>query len=87
MKKEPILTESEMEILSWFCKPFFDSAIKHLSRDAVIVLLQHIAKQWNASHQLDRLVAKTTKDGKTELYMRLGPDALLIQAMNEEAEE
>ena len=85
MKNMEIFTPDmkEREILSWFCKPFFDSAIKQLGRDAVIVLLKHIARTWNSENGA-MLLAEA--DDKKSWYGVLGPDALLVQAMREEIE-
>lgn len=71
----------DREILSWFCKPFFDSAVKRLGRDAVIALLKHIARTWNTANGA-MLLAEA--DDKKAWYGLLGPDALLVQAMREE---
>lgn len=71
----------EREILSWFCKPFFDSAIKHLGREAVIALLRHVARTWSSANGA-MLVAEG--DDRKSWYGLLGPDALLVQAMREE---
>lgn len=76
------IKEEDREILSWFSKPIMRSAVKYLSRDAVIALLRSIAANWNDAHRGDALMEKLI-DGKS-LYGRLGPDTLLLQALDEE---
>lgn len=75
------LNQEDREILSWFNKPIMRSAIKYLSRDAAIALLRSIAANWNDAHRGEALMEKLI-DGKS-LYGRLGPDTLLLQALDE----
>ena len=78
-------TEKDREILSWFCKPFFDSAIQQLSEDAVVMLIKHIANQWSEGDGVAKLIARIS--GRKEGWVgRLGPDVLLIKAMRGDAE-
>lgn len=79
MKREPILTESDVDILSWFSKPIMRSAIKYLSKDAVVALLHDIASEWNKGNHAgaEALVGNN-------VYGRLGPDVLLLEALSGE---
>ena len=77
-------TEKDREILSWFCKPFFNSAIRNLSEDAAVMLIRHIANEWSNGTGVARMIAKIEGTEKQGWVGRLGPDVLLIKAMKED---